>query len=115
MESKILCVTKDSVNKGTQPFTGNNITDAVKITECYEFKNSISTTDNYRIFVDTRYANNLVDVFEKLAADQDPDQTVTFDIAKRIKSNTDYYIRSQQPENSVDSAGIPLLSGLGSL
>ena len=102
MESKILFVTKDSVSKVTEPFSGN-----VALTlPCYKFTNSISTTDNYRIFVDTTYPNNnLVGVFETLSDRKDPDQTVTFDIAKRIKSNTDYYIRSQKPEKSASGMG----------
>jgi hypothetical protein len=79
METKILFVTKGGVTKGAQTFTGNNITDADKITECYEFKNSISTTDNYRIFVDTRYKNKLIPIFKALLDNTpDPDE-VTFD------------------------------------
>lgn len=102
MESKILFVTKNSVSKVTEPFSGN-----VALTlPCYKFTNSISTTDNYRIFVDTTYNNNLATVFEALSDRTDPDQTVTFDIAKRIKSNTDYYIRSQQPEKSASGMGL---------
>lgn len=102
MESKILFVTKNSVSKVTEPFSGK----VVLTSPCYKFTNSISTTDNYRIFVDTTYPNNnLVGVFETLSDRKDPDQTVTFDIAKRIKSNTDYYIRSQKPEKSASGMG----------
>ena len=102
MESKILFVTKNSVSKVTEPFSGS-----VALTSpCYKFTNSISTTDKYRIFVDTRYDNKLTPVFEKLSNKEDPTETVTFDIAKRIKSNTDYYIMSQQPEKSASGVGL---------
>jgi hypothetical protein len=82
METKILFVTKGGVTKGAKPFTGNNITDAYKITECYEFKNSISTTDNYRIFVDTRYDNKLQPIFEALSKNTLDPAGVTFDAEK---------------------------------
>jgi len=82
MESKILFVTKGGVPKGAQPFTGNNITDAYKITECYEFKNSISTTDNYRIFVDNRYDNKLQPIFQALSNNTSDPAGVTFDADK---------------------------------
>ena len=77
MESKILFVTKTGVTIGTQPFSGN--TDFTIQPPCYEFTNSISTTDKYRIFVDTRYNNKLQPIFEALSNQQDPTETVTFD------------------------------------
>ena len=100
MESKILFVTKTGVTIGTQPFSGN--TGFTKQPPCYEFTNSISTTDKYRIFVDTRYDNKLQPIFEALLKNtSDPDE-VTFEVEKtrddirNAKSNAEkkaYYQR----------------------
>ena len=100
MESKILFVTKGGVTIGTQHFSGNTFFTTQP--PCYEFTNSISTTDKYRIYVDTRYDNKLQPIFEALSKNTLDPAGVTFEVEKtrddirNAKSNAEkkaYYQR----------------------